>query len=96
MNEKINDEMIEHICILAKLELNDDEKHAAAGDMKKILDYVDRLNELDTENIDPLIQVIPMDNVFRDDEITNVNDKDNMLANAPEKKNGLYVVPRTI
>ena len=60
-----------------------------------MLDYVDKLAELDTSEAEPLVQAIDLENVFREDEVTNGDDRDNMLANAPQKKDGQYVVPRT-
>ena len=54
--------------------------------MEKMLDYVDKLAELDTSEAEPLVQAIDLENVFREDEVTNGDDRDNMLANAPKKK----------
>lgn len=91
----ISDETIEYVGILAKLELSDDEKEQAKKDMGRMLDYIDKLNELDTEGIDPMSHVFPVDNVFREDVVTNGDDRDQMLANAPQKKDGTYMVPKT-
>ena len=79
----ITDETIDYVGILAKLELSDEEKEQAKKDMSDMLDYVSKLNELDTEN------------VFREDEVSNGDDRENMLSNAPEQKDGCYKVPRT-
>ena len=87
--------MIEYVSILAKLELKGDEKERARRDMEKMLDYVDKLGELDTDGIDPLVQVINTENVFREDMVTNSDDRDNILANAPEKEQGQFKVPKT-
>ena len=91
----ISDETIEYVGILAKLELSDEEKEQAKKDMGRMLDYIDKLNELDTEGIEPMSHVFPVDNVFREDVVTNGDDRDQMLANAPQKKDGTYMVPRT-
>lgn len=91
----ISDETIEYVGILAKLELSDDEKEQAKKDMGRMLDYIDKLNELDTEGIDPMSHVFPVDNVFREDVVTNGDDREQMLANAPQKKDGTYMVPKT-
>lgn len=91
----ISDETIEYVGILAKLELSDDEKEQAKKDMGRMLDYIDKLNELDTESIDPMSHVFPVDNVFREDVVTNGDDREQMLANAPQKKDGTYMVPKT-
>ena len=91
MANHISDETIEYVGILAKLELNEEEKEQAKKDMESMLDYVDKLNELDT----PLSHVFPVHNVFREDEVTNGDDRENMLKNAPQKKEGTYMVPKT-
>ena len=54
MANKISDETIEYVGILAKLELSDEEKEEAKADMEKMLDYIDTLNELDTTGIEPM------------------------------------------
>ena len=91
----ISDETIEYVGILAKLELSDEEKEQAKKDMGSMLDYIDKLNELDTEGVEPISHLSPVQNVFREDEVTNGDDRENMLANAPEKKEGTYMVPKT-
>mgnify|MGYP000464858758 CR=1 FL=1 len=60
---KISDETIEYVGILAKLELSDAEKEAAKKDMESMLDYIDKLNELDTSNVEPMSHVFPVQNV---------------------------------
>ena len=95
MANKIDDDMLEYIGILSKLELKDDEKEKARYDMEKMLGYVDKLNELDTEGTEPLVQAIDMQNVFREDVVTNGDDREDMLRNAPALKDGQYMVPKT-
>ena len=92
MANVISDETIEYVGILAKLELNEEEKEQAKKDMGSMLD---KLNELDTEGVEPMSHVFPVQNVFREDVVANGDDRDNMLANAPEKKDGTYMVPKT-
>ncbi|MCI5849589.1 MAG: Asp-tRNA(Asn)/Glu-tRNA(Gln) amidotransferase subunit GatC [Lachnospiraceae bacterium] len=91
----ISDETIEYVGILAKLELSDEEKEQAKKDMGSMLDYIDKLNELDTTGVEPMSHVFPVNNVFREDVVTNGDDRDNILANAPEEKDGAFVVPKT-
>ena len=79
----ISDETIEYVGILAKLELSPEEKEAAKRDMGKMLDYIDKLNELDTSGAEPMSHVFPVSNVFREDVVTNGDDRENMLKNAP-------------
>ena len=92
----ISDETIEYVGILAKLELNDEEKERAKRDMGEMLDYIDRLNELDTEGVEPMSHVFPVSNVFREDVVTNGDGSRETLNNAPECKDGGFKVPRTI
>ena len=91
----ISDETIEYVGILAKLELSEEEKEQAKKDMANMLDYIDTLNELDTSGVEPMSHVFPVNNVFREDVVTNKDDRDEILANAPEAKDGAFVVPKT-
>ncbi|MCI7041222.1 MAG: Asp-tRNA(Asn)/Glu-tRNA(Gln) amidotransferase subunit GatC [Lachnospiraceae bacterium] len=91
----ISDETIEYVGILAKLELSDEEKEQAKKDMGSMLDYIDKLGELDTTGVEPMSHVFPVHNVFREDVVTNTDDRENILKNAPEEKDGMFVVPRT-
>ena len=60
-----------------------------------MLDYIDKLNELDTSSVEPMSHVFPVSNVFREDVVTNGDDRDNILKNAPEERDGAFVVPKT-
>lgn len=91
----ISDETIEYVGILAKLELTEEEQEQAKSDMGRMLDYIDKMDELDTAGVEPMSHVFPMQNVFREDVVTNADMREQMLANAPEEKNGMFVVPRT-
>lgn len=92
---QITDETIEYVGILAKLELSDEEKEQAKKDMSDMLAYVGKLNELNTEGVEPMSHTFSVCNVFREDVVTNGDDRDNMLLNAPDQKNGAYKVPKT-
>ncbi|MCM1123775.1 MAG: Asp-tRNA(Asn)/Glu-tRNA(Gln) amidotransferase subunit GatC [Eubacterium sp.] len=91
----ISDETIEYVGILAKLELSDEEKEQAKSDMGRMLDYIDKLGELDTDGVEPMSHVFPVQNVFREDVVTNSDTREELLANAPEQKDGMFMVPRT-
>ncbi len=95
MANVISDETIEYVGILAKLMLSDEEKEQAKKDMGSMLDYIDKLGELDTTGVEPMSHVFPVNNVFREDVVTNGDDRDNIIANAPEEKNGSFVAPKT-
>lgn len=91
----ITDETIEYVGILAKLELSEEEKAQAKKDMSDMLAYVGKLNELDTEGVEPMSHAFDVQNVFREDMVTNGDDRENMILNAPEAKEGCYKVPKT-
>ncbi len=96
MANVISDETIEYVGILAKLELSDEEKEAAKSDMARMLDHIDKLSELDTTGVEPMSHVFPVNNVFREDVVTNCDDSENILSNAPESKDSAFVVPKTV
>ena len=85
----ISDETIEYVGILSKLELSPEEKEQAKKDMGSMLDYIDKLNELDTTGIEP------MSHVFREDVVTNGDESEKTLKNAPGEKDNMFMVPRT-
>ena len=64
--------------------------------MKTLQDYIDKLNELDTSNVEPMSHVFPVQNVFREDVVTNGDNKEATLANAPLRKEDSFEVPKTI
>ncbi len=92
----IDDATIEYVGILAKLELSAEEKEAAKKDMGSMLDYVDKLNELDTEGIEPMSHVFDVKNVFREDVVTNDDQTESIISNAPEHTDDSFVVPKTV
>ena len=96
MANVISDETIEYVGILAKLELSDEEKEAAKSDMARMLDHIDKLSELDTTGVEPMSHVFPVNNVFREDVVTNGDDSENILSKAPESKDSAFVVPKTV
>lgn len=95
MANLISEETLEYVGILAKLELSEEEKAAAKSDMESMLDYIDQLNELDTEGIEPMSHVFKNYNVFREDVVTNGDGHEETLLNAPERKGRSFAVPKT-
>lgn len=96
MANRIDDETIEYVSILAKLELSAEEREQAKKDMGRMLDYIDKLSELDTEGVEPMSHVFPVQNIFREDVVTNSDTREQLLGNAPEQKDGMFVVPRIV
>ena len=96
MAKIIDDETLDNVCVLAKLSLDENTREKTREDMQKMLDYVEKLNELDTDGVEPMTHLFPYDNVFREDIVTNGDAREEMLANAPKTKDGQYLVPKTI
>ena len=92
----ITDETIDYVGILAKLELSDEEKEQAKQDMSNMLEYVSKLNELDTDSVEPMSHAFPVSNVFREDVVVNGDEHEKTLANAPAKKDNAFKVPKTV
>lgn len=95
MANVISDETLEYVGILAKLDLSGEEKEAAKKDMESMLDYIDKLNELDTTGVEPMSHAFRTSNVLREDVVTNGDGHEETLANAPEEKERSFVVPKT-
>lgn len=96
MADRISDEMIDYVSILAKLELSDEERMKAKEDMGRMLAYFDQLDELDTTGVEPMSHLFPVTNVFREDVAANGDGRVATLANAPVSRDGGFVVPKTI
>ena len=92
----ISDETMDYVGILAKLSLSGEEREQAKKDMERMLDYIDLLNRLDTEGVEPMSHVFPVQNVFREDVVEHGDESEQILANAPEAKEGAFKVPKTV
>lgn len=87
---------VEHVALLARLQLTEQEKTQFAEQLSSILEYANKLNELDTDNVEPLDHILPIYNVFRNDEVQPGTPREEILANAPVVEDGQYKVPRII
>ena len=87
---------VEHVANLARLNLSAEEKEQFAGQLNAILKYADKLNELDTSNIEPTSHVLPLANVMREDEVRPSWPIEQVLANAPDEKDGHFKVPAVL
>lgn len=96
MKNRIDDATIDHISILTKLELSEQEREQAKADMGKMLDYIDMMNELDTAGVEPMSHIFSLQNVFREDVVTNKDESEKTLLNAPQQTDNMFVVPRTV
>ena len=93
---KITKETIEHVANLARLNLTEQEKEKLTIEMASIISYMDKLNELDTTNIEPRSHVLQMKNVFREDIVQPSVDREDALKNAPSKNEEFFKVPKVI
>jgi aspartyl-tRNA(Asn)/glutamyl-tRNA(Gln) amidotransferase subunit C len=93
---RITRKEVEHVALLARLNLAEEELETFTGQMDAILAYVDKLNELDTDGIVPTSHAVPMENAFRADEVRPSIGTDNALANAPDRIEGFFRVPKVI
>ena len=93
---KITIQEVEHVAKLACLEFDEEEKKKLAEQLGRILDYIEQLNELDTEDVEPTSHVIPVKNVVRPDVVKPSLTRDEALSNAPSNVNGLFEVPKII
>ena len=89
-------EEVLHVAELARLSLGPDEIELFTRQLNEILAYVEKLQELDTSGVAPLAHVIPIFNVFREDEVKKGLPPEEALENAPAQENGNFVVPRVI
>ncbi len=92
----ITPEDVAHVAELARLELSADERERFIAQLNDILAYVEKLGELDTTDVEPTSHVIPMSNVFRDDDVRPSLDRTAVLQNAPEVSHFFFKVPRII
>jgi aspartyl-tRNA(Asn)/glutamyl-tRNA(Gln) amidotransferase subunit C len=87
---------VEHVARLARLALTDDELERMRDQLNGILSYIEKLNELDTEGVEPTSHAVPMLNVMRDDQPGPCLPPDEALANAPDRAGEFFRVPRII
>jgi aspartyl-tRNA(Asn)/glutamyl-tRNA(Gln) amidotransferase subunit C len=93
---KIDDDLIEYLAELSRLELSAEEKGPLAGDLTDILGYVEKLNELDTAGAPETTHPFEAANRFREDVVTNGDRREEMLANAPDRKGDYFRVFKTV
>lgn len=96
MDPVIESKNIEYVSKLARIALNPEEIKKFTPQLSKILDYINKLNELNTENVKPTTHVIDIKNVLRKDENKKSLNRDKVLKNAPDKEDGCFKVPKII
>ncbi len=87
---------VRKIANLARLKFSPEEEEKLTGELNEILNYMDKLNELDTSGVEPLYHVIEMDTVFREDRVKPSLSQEEALQNAPRKFGGFFTVPKVL
>ena len=93
---EVNNKLIQDLSRLAKLKFDASSSEKMKGDLEKMIGFVDKLSEIDTEGIEPLIYLSEEKNVLRADEIANEVSQENALKNAPEKDSDYFKVPTVL
>ncbi|PZD95694.1 Asp-tRNA(Asn)/Glu-tRNA(Gln) amidotransferase GatCAB subunit C [Paenibacillus sambharensis] len=87
---------VDHVANLARLTLSDEEKTTFADQLNAILKYAEKLNELDTDNVEPTSHVLPITNVLREDETRPSWPIEDVMRNAPDEEDGQFRVPAVL
>ena|SRR4028119_2271140 len=96
MEQKIDTKTVDEVAHLARLEFTDEAKTEIVSDMNRMLAFINKLNELDTEGIEPLIYMTDEVNVMREDEPKDTLSQKETLKNAPKKDSDYFKVPKVI
>lgn len=93
---KVDDKLISKLEKLSKLRLSEEERKIISKDLEGMITMIDKLSELDTEGIEPLIYVNQEKPAWRKDEVADELSKKEALVNAPRQKDGYFVVPKVV
>ena len=89
-------EQVRHIAGLARIAMSDEELARLEPELNNILNWIEQLSEVDTQGVEPLATVIDQKMRLREDEVTEGNQRDDVLANAPKAEHGFFAVPKVI
>jgi aspartyl-tRNA(Asn)/glutamyl-tRNA(Gln) amidotransferase subunit C len=92
----INLKTIKHISKLSRISVDDEKAKKLAEDMNSIFDFIEKLKELDTDNVEPLTSVAETTLKLRADEVKSSNIKEDVLKNSPDENEDFFVVPRVV
>lgn len=92
----VDNKTVQKVALLAKLRVDDDKVEATKDEFNKILKWIEQLNEVETQGIEPLVSVNEENLVCREDKVTDGNIKDEILANAPMSEFGYFAVPKVV
>jgi aspartyl-tRNA(Asn)/glutamyl-tRNA(Gln) amidotransferase subunit C len=93
---EVNDALIDNLSNLARLEFNAEEKEEIKKDLRRMIEFVEKLGELDTRGVEPLLHMSPVINVLREDELKGSVSQQQALANAPATDGNYFMVPKVI
>lgn len=93
---QIDKNLVMYLEKLGRIELSEAQRTASEKDLQDILTYIDTLNELNTDGVEPASHSFPVANVMRQDRVTNTAQREAVLQNAPNEKDGCFVVPKTV
>ena len=96
MPEQIDEQQVRHVAMLSRLKLSDQEVATFSRELSDILQYVQKLSELDTDNVEPTAHAVPVSNVFREDEVRPSLPLEKVLQNAPKASHDCFDVPKII
>lgn len=92
----IDEKTVAKIATLARIKLDDKEAAGYAGELDQIMNWIEQLQEVDTEGVEPLTSVVDMELFKRADKVNDGGYQDKILANAPETTEGYFVVPKVV
>lgn len=96
MANKIDESQVRKVAQLSRLELDEHEVEQFSGELSSIIEYIEKLNELDVDDVEPLAHCLPIHNVFREDVVKPSLENASALANAPDKHDGYFKVPKVL
>lgn len=93
---EVDEATVRRIARLARIKITDEEAKGLEGELNGILNWVEQLGEVDTENVEPMTSVVPIKLKMRDDVVNDGEKADDVTANAPMSEDGFYVVPKVV
>lgn len=93
---KITEEMVDYVSILSRLKLQPEEKREMAAELERIVSYMDVLNGLDTQDVEPMSHVFPIRNVMREDRVVPSFPREELLRDSPGGDREAFLVPKTV
>ena len=93
---KITEELVDYVSTLSRLRLPQEEKAKMAGELEQIVTYMDTLNTLDTDGVEPMSHIFPLTTVLRADEVVPSADREVLLSGAPDRDEETFRVPKAV